>query len=121
MLLNGGSTVECIYPDILNGSSSASLSGETSCYALYNMSARRTIKYVIHSDKLHTMFHHPCVNMYFEHIPLCNYEQIAIYFDKVTLSVKDITLILSETWFNDRIIDSYFTLLPAHLHHKLLI
>ena len=31
MLLKGKSTVECIYPDILNGSSSISLSGETSC------------------------------------------------------------------------------------------
>ena len=105
----------------MNGSSSTSVSGETSCYALYNMSAQRTIKYVIHSDTLHTMFHHPCVNMYFEPIPLHNYEQIAIHCDKVTLSVKDIILILSETWFNDRIIDSYYTLLSTHLNHKLFV
>ena len=59
--------------------------------------------------------------MYFEHIPLRNYEQIASHCDKGTLSVKDITLILSETWFNDRIIDSYFTLSSAHFYHKLLV
>ena len=45
LLLKEGSTVRCIYPDILNGSSSTSLSGETSWYALYKMSARITIKY----------------------------------------------------------------------------
>ena len=53
--------------------------------------------------------------MFFEPIPLRNYEQIAIHCDKVTLSVKDITLILSKTWFNDRIIDSYCTLFSGHL------
>ena len=111
-----------VYIQILNDNSGISLSGERTCCALYNMSARRTIiKHVIHSDTLYTMFHHPCVYMYFEPIPLRNYEQIAIHCDQVTLSVTDIGLMLSKIWFNDRIIDRYFTLLSANLHHKRLV
>ena len=60
LLLKEGSIFGCIYPYILNGSN-ISLSGETSAYALYNMSAR----------------------------PLS--------------------------------IDTYFTLLSGHLHHKLSV